>query len=68
MSDKHFVGLKLTGFEDNGKNLPVSRVTLKRDDNNMVTAGDDTGMELVADCPHATQAMCDAVLEQVRGY
>lgn len=68
MSDKHFVGLKLTGFEDNGKNLPVSRVTLKRDDNNMVTAGDDTGAELVADCPHATQAMCDAVLEQVRGY
>ena len=68
LSDKHFVGLKLTGFEDNGKNLPVSRVTLKRDDNNMVTAGDDTGMELVADCPHATQAMCDAVLEQVRGY
>lgn len=68
MSDKHFVGLKLTGFEDNGQNLPISRVTLKRDDNNMVTAGDDTGMELVADCPHATQAMCDAVLEQVRGY
>lgn len=68
MSDKHFVGLKLTGFEDNGKQRPISRVTLKRDDENAVTAGDDTGAELIADCPHATQAMCDAILRKVKGY
>lgn len=68
MSDKHFVGLKLTGFEDNGKQRPISRVTLKRDDENAVTAGDDTGVELIADCPHATQAMCNDILRRVKGY
>lgn len=68
MSDKHFVGLKLTGFEDNGKQRPISRVTLKRDDENAVTAGDDTGAELIADCPHATQAMCNDILRRVKGY
>ena len=31
------------------------------------TAGDGTGAELAADCPHATQAMADAILAQVRG-
>ena len=68
MFDKFFVGLDLTGAEDNRKQLPVSRVTLLLDDENAVTAGDDTGMELVADCLHATQAMVDAILAQVKGH
>lgn len=55
MSDKFFVGLDLTGAEDNGRQRPISRVTLLLDDENAVTAGDDTGAELLADCPHATQ-------------
>lgn len=67
MSDKFFVGLDLTGVEDNGRQRPISRVTLLLDDENSVTAGDDTGAELAADCPHATQAMADAILAQVRG-
>ena len=54
MSDKFFVGLDLTGVEDNGRQRPISRVTLLLDDENSVTAGDDTGAELLADCPHAT--------------
>lgn len=68
MSDKHYVGLDLTGFEDNGKTRPISRITLNVDDNNVITAGDDTGLELVADCPHATQEMADAILKRMKGY
>lgn len=68
MSDKFFVGLDLTSAEDNGVQRPISRVTLLLDDENSITAGDDTGMELLADCPHATQAMADAILAQVKGY
>lgn len=68
MSDKFFVGLDLTSAEDNGIQRPISRVTLLLDDENSVTAGDDTGAELLADCPHATQAMADAILAQVKGY
>lgn len=68
MSDKHFVGLDLTGFEDNGKTPPISRVTLNVDDENVITAGDDTGLELIAECHHATQEMANAVLAKVKGY
>lgn len=68
MSDKHYVGRDLTGFEDNGKTRPVSRVTLMIDDENGVTAGDDTGLEITSTCPHATQAMADAILAKMKGY
>lgn len=68
MSDKFFVGLDLTGVEDNGLQRPISRVTFLLDGENSVTAGNDTGAELLADCPHATQAMANAILAQVRGY
>ncbi len=68
MSDKFFVGLDLTGAEDNGIQRPISRVTLLLDNENSITAGDDTGAELLADCPHATQDMAEAILAQVRGY
>ena len=68
MSDKFYVGLDLTGFQNNGIQRPISRVTLKLDDENILTAGDDSGFELVADCPHATQAMVNSILAQVKGF
>ncbi len=68
MSDKFFVGLDLTSAEDNGTHRPISRVTLLLDNENAVTAGDDTGAELLADCPHATQEMAAAILAQVKGH
>ena len=68
MSDKFFVGPSVTGAEDNGKQRPISRVTLWLDDENCLTAGNDTGLELEADCPHATQTMVNAILSKVRGY
>ena len=68
LSDKTFVGLDITGFENTGKYRPVSRVTLMVDDENVYTAGDDTGLELSASCPHATQEMANALLAQLQGY
>ena len=68
MSDKYYVGGDITSFADNGKYKPISRVTLLVDDENSLTAGDDTGMEIVASCPHATQAMVNALLQTMKGY
>ena len=68
MFDKHYIGLDLTGFESNGQLDKVSRITLLVDDEHAVTAGDDTGLELVSSCPHATQPMVNALLASLRGY
>lgn len=68
MSEKYYVGGDITSFSDNGRYKPISRVTLFVDDENSLTAGDDTGMEIVASCPHATQAMVNALLQTMKGY
>ena len=68
MSDKYYVGGDITSFADNGKYKPISRVTLLVDDENSLTAGDDTGMEVIASCPHATQPMVNALLQAMKGY
>lgn len=68
MSDKYYVGGDITSFADNGKYKPISRVTLLVDDENSLTAGDDTGMEIIASCPHATQPMVNALLQTMKGY
>ena len=68
MFDKHYIGLDLTGFENNGQLDKVSRITLLVDDENAVTAGDDSGLELTANCPHATQVMANALLASLKGY
>ena len=68
MSEKYYVGNDITSFSDNGKYKPISRVTLLVDDENSLTAGDDTGMELVASCPHATQSMVNSLLQTMKGY
>lgn len=68
MSEKYFVGQDMTSFADNGRYKPISRVTLLLDDEKSLTAGDDTGMEITASCPHATQAMVNALLQKMKGY
>lgn len=68
MSEKYYVGKDVTSFSDNGKYKPISRVTLLVDDENSLTAGDDTGMEVIANCPHATQPMVNALLQTMKGY
>ena len=68
MSDKHYIGLDLIEFENTGEHLPVSRVTLFVDNEQSYTAGDDTGKEISAFCPSATQAMADALLQRFKGF
>jgi hypothetical protein len=68
LSEKYYVGGDITSFADNGKYKPISRVTLLVDDENSLTAGDDTGMEVIASCPHATQPMVNALLQTMKGY
>lgn len=68
MSEKFFVGRDIVSFSNNGKYKPVSRVTLLLDDENSLTAGDDTGLEIVASCRYGTQEMVNALLAQFAGY
>lgn len=70
LSDKFYVGLDVTGFEDNGKRPAVATVTLQVDSSNVVTAGsyDNNGMDLYALCPYGTQEMVNAILTQAYGY
>lgn len=68
MSNKHFIGKRLFSFSDNGLRDPVSRVTLLVDDEKAVTAGDDTGLELLANCPYADETLAQALLNQAKGY
>lgn len=68
MSEKYYVGRDVTSFSGKGKYKPISRVTLLVDDENSLTAGDDTGMEVIASCPHATQPMVNALLQTMKGY
>lgn len=68
MSVKHSIGKRLFSFSDNGLRDPVSRITLMVDDDNAVTAGDDTGLELLANCPYADETLAQELLNQVKGY
>ena len=47
---------------------PNAHVTLMVDENNPITAGDDTSREIVADWPFATQEMVNAILSRIKGY
>lgn len=66
--DAHQIGLDLIGFSDNGLRPWISRVTLLVDDETVCTAGDDSGLELTAACPYATQNMVETVLAAASGY
>ena len=66
--DKHYVGQKLTSFSNNGEFGAISKVTLIIDDDNSISAGDNSGIEIQAECPFATQDMAEAILNEVKGY
>ena len=68
MSEKYYVGLDVSSFEDIKKTLPVSRITLNIDSDRSITAGDDSGLEIVSDCAYATQEMANAILAKIKGY
>lgn len=68
MFDKFYIGQDVVSFEKNGTHRPVSKVTLKIDSKNSVSAGDDSGFEISANCPYATQVMADRILASVNGF
>lgn len=65
---KHYVGSDLASLEDNGRLYAISRVTLITEDDSYITAGDDSGYEISADCPYATQSMVNDLLQKFRNY
>lgn len=67
MFDNQRIGNDLTEFQDKKARRPISRVTLMLDSEKQLTAGDDTGIEIIANCPYATQAMVDNLLAKLRG-
>lgn len=68
MFDKFYIGQDVVSFEKNGTHRPVSKVTLKIDSKNSVSAGDDSGFEISANCPYATQVMADRILAAANGF
>lgn len=62
------IGLDVMSLANNGRYKPISRVTLFVDEENYYTAGDDTGREISASCPSATQEIADNLLAQLSGY
>ena len=67
-SSVQHIGQEVTDFADRGSYAPVSRVTLRLDDETAVTTGDDSGLELAADCPDGTEAMARTILNRLRGW
>lgn len=66
--DQTEVGKKAAEKSFPGTLPPVSKVILDVDTEHYYVAGDDSGQTVEAECPYATQAMTDALLEQLRGY
>lgn len=62
------LGTAMMDFTSSPAFRPFTRVNLLADDENYYTAGNDTGRTLEADCPWATQTICDAVLAKISGY
>lgn len=67
-NEKTFLGRRMMDFSSSPALQAYSRVTLYVDDDNCYTAGDDTGRTLEAECPWATQEICNNVLAMVKGY
>lgn len=64
----HDVGRDVITTSDNGVYKPITRLTLTVDDENVITVGNDDGMELSASCPHATSDMAYDVFNTFTGY
>ena len=68
-----FTGVKLwydreNTYEDQEVEVEGETTTEKVEVENAYTAGTEDGRVLEADCPWATQAMCNAILTKIEGY
>ena len=62
------VGRQAKSLEISSQFNGYSRVTINVTETLYYTAGDDTGRELVMDCPWGTQAMANNILSSLRGF
>lgn len=68
-----FTGVKLwydreNSYVDQTEEVEGETTTEKVEVENAYFAGDDSGRVLEADCPWATQEMCNAILTKIEGY
>ena len=68
MSDKVYVGSRVSSLEVGEPFEPISRVTMRVDEDHYYTAGDDTGRTLECENIWATQEMVDNVYNQLKGF
>lgn len=68
MNGKHYIGAKVQTVNNTRLYPAVSKVILWVDDNNYYEAGTDGGFVIEQDCPYATQAMADNLLDALGGY
>ena len=61
------LGTAHNGYVEEGIDVTVSRVTLTDQEDNIFTAGDDTGLELTAYCPYANQDIVDDLIDDLSG-
>lgn len=65
MSDKVFLGQRVSKLDIGEISAKITRVNLLVDSDHMYTAGNDTGRTIEKTCPWGTQAMCNSILAQV---
>lgn len=66
MLGKVYVGLSVSELDFGQIPANISRITLRADSEHVYTAGDDTGRAIEKDCPFASQAMAERVLDYVK--
>lgn len=68
MSDSIFLGPNVASLETGEVSERISRVNLSVDSDNYFTSGDDSGKTLELECPWASQAMANSILEKIKDY
>lgn len=67
MNGKHYIGKRVSSFENYNTVGPITGVALLLDDKNEILAGSETGYVIEIECPYGTQAMANALLTKLQG-
>lgn len=62
------IGKRIVRFDSSPQFDPFSKIIVKRSENEVYIAGDDTGRALTIECPWGTQRIADGLLLQIQGY
>lgn len=67
MNGKHYIGKRVSSFENYNAVGPITGVALLLDDKNEILAGSETGYVIEIECPYGTQTMANALLAKLQG-